>query len=90
MVSNKLRKTIYCFISKIWFYNEVVTIITQNRLKKFPRLNWISRFKTSFFCGAWVAQSVKHPTFDFSSGHDLTVRGFKSRVGLRAVSTEPA
>ena len=23
--------------------------------------------------GAWVAQSVKHPTLDFSSGHDLTV-----------------
>ena len=24
--------------------------------------------------GAWVAQSVKHPTLDFGSGHDLTVR----------------
>ena len=24
--------------------------------------------------GAWVAQSVKHLTLDFSSGHDLTVR----------------
>ena len=22
--------------------------------------------------GTWVAQSVKHPTLDFSSGHDLT------------------
>ena len=24
---------------------------------------------------AWVAQSVKHPTLDFSSGHDLPVKG---------------
>jgi len=23
--------------------------------------------------GTWVAQSVKHPTLDFSSGHDLRV-----------------
>ena len=23
--------------------------------------------------GTWVAQSIKHPTLDFSSGHDLTV-----------------
>ena len=23
--------------------------------------------------GAWVAQSVKHPTLGFASGHDLTV-----------------
>ena len=23
--------------------------------------------------GAWVAQSVKRPTLDFGSGHDLTV-----------------
>ena len=27
--------------------------------------------------GAWVAQSVKHPTLDFSSGHDLMVREFE-------------
>ena len=24
--------------------------------------------------GTWVAQSVKQPTLDFSSGHDLTVQ----------------
>ena len=23
--------------------------------------------------GAWVAQSVKHPTLDFGSGHDLRI-----------------
>ena len=27
--------------------------------------------------GAWVAQSVKHLTLDFSSGHDLMVREIK-------------
>ena len=39
---------------------------------------------------SWVAQSVKHPTLDFASGHDLTVRGFKPWVGLCDDSTEPA
>ena len=29
-------------------------------------------------------------TSDFRSGHDLTVRGFEPRMGLSAVSTEPA
>ena len=37
--------------------------------------------------GAWVAQSVKR--LDFSSGHDLAVRGFQPRVGLCADSSEP-
>ena len=40
--------------------------------------------------GAWVAQSVKHPTPGFSSGPDLTVREFQPRVGLWADSTELA
>ena len=30
--------------------------------------------------GARVAQSVKRPTLDFGSGHDLTVCGFEPRV----------
>ena len=33
--------------------------------------------KNSICRGAWVAQSVKHPTLDLSSGHDLTVRGLE-------------
>ena len=37
--------------------------------------------------GTWVAQLVKRPT---SSGHDLTVRGFKPYIGLSAVSADPA
>ena len=34
-----------------------------------------------------MAQLVKHLTLAFSSGHDLTVRGFKPRFGLCADST---
>ena len=48
-----------------------------NKLKKINR-------------GAWVAQSVECLTPDFSSGHDLTVRGIECHVGLCADSVEPA
>ena len=37
-----------------------------------------------------MAQSVKRPTLDFGSGHDLTVPEFGPRVGLCADSAEPA
>ena len=37
-----------------------------------------------------VAPSVKRPTLDFGSGHDLMVCGFEPHVGLCADSTEPA
>ena len=40
--------------------------------------------------GSWVGQSVKHPTLDFSSGHDLTVREFKPCIRLYAGGMEPA
>ena len=40
--------------------------------------------------GAWVAQSVKHLTLDFSSGQDLVVHETEPHVGLCAISTEPA
>ena len=40
--------------------------------------------------GAGVAQSVEVPTPDFSSGHDLMVRGIKPCVWLCADSVEPA
>ena len=32
--------------------------------------------------GAWVAQSVKRLTLDFSSGHDLTVSEFEPYIRL--------
>ena len=43
--------------------------------------------------GPWVAQSVKCPTLDLGSGHDLTAREFKRcRVGSvqTAESLDPA
>ena len=39
---------------------------------------------------AWVVQSVKCLTLDFSSGHDLAVLEFELRVGLLGGSVEPA
>ena len=38
-------------------------------------------FKTLHFRGTWVAQVVKRRTLDFSSGHDLTVRGIEPTLG---------
>ena len=40
--------------------------------------------------GTWVAQSVKHLTLDFGSGHDLMVCEFEPCVRLCADSEEPA
>ena len=40
-----------------------------------PLLAWKLSFKHDCRKGAWVAQSIKHTTLDFSSGHDLTVHG---------------
>ena len=40
--------------------------------------------------GAWVAQSVEHPSLGFDSGHKLIVRGFKPNIGICAGSVEPA
>ena len=40
--------------------------------------------------GTWVAQSVRRPTLDVSSGPDLTVREFEPHVRLSAVGAEPA
>ena len=38
-----------------------------------------------------MAQSVKHLTLDFGSGHDLMVCEFEPRIGLRAErAAEPA
>ena len=37
--------------------------------------------------GTWVAQSVKHLLLDFSSGHDLVVRGIEPLVWLCTEST---
>ena len=34
--------------------------------------------------GAWVVQLVKHPTLDFTSGHNLVVCGIESHIRLCA------
>ena len=39
--------------------------------------------------GAWGAQSAKHLTLDFGSGHNLVVHEFKPHIGLATVSEEP-
>ena len=36
-----------------------------------------------------VARSVKHPSLDFDSGHDLIVLGIEPQVRLSVESTEP-
>ena len=40
--------------------------------------------------GHRVAQSVRRPTLDFGSGHDLTVREFEPRIGYCTGGWEPA
>ena len=37
-----------------------------------------------------MAQSVKHPTLDFGSGHDCMVCGIEPCIGLCIDSREPA
>ena len=34
---------------------------------------WVLIFRSVILWGAWVAQSVKCPSLDFGSGHDLMV-----------------
>ena len=60
-----------------------------------PLLSWILKhitkvFKKCLYRGAWVAQSVKRPTLDFGSGHDLRVHGIEPRVELCDDSAQPA
>ena len=42
------------------------------------------------YWGAWMAQLVKCPALDLSSGHDLMVHGIEPCTGLCADSVEPA
>ena len=47
-------------------------------------------FKLKNVLGHLMAQSVKRPTLDFSSGHDLAVCEFEPCIKLCADSTESA
>ena len=46
--------------------------------------------QVSTVLGCLGIQSVKHPTLDFGSGHDLTICGFEPHIGPRNDSEEPA
>ena len=37
-----------------------------------------------------MAQLIEYLTLDFSSGHDLMIRGFKPHIGLHSDHTGPA
>ena len=52
-----------------------------------PTQRLISKIYKEHIQGSWVAQSVKKPTLDFSSGHNL-VHGIKSHIRLCADSVE--
>ena len=67
--------------------------IAQNQQQR-ENLNSSQRRKDTFYIenqrwGAWVAQLVKCPTLDFSSGHHLMVHEIKPHIRLYADSTEP-
>ena len=47
-------------------------------------------FKNHMVRGAWVAQSVKHLTVDFGSGHDLKVWFMSSSPASGSILMEPA
>ena len=53
-------------------------------------VQYLAIVKKHRYKGAWVDQSVKLPTLDFSSAHDLMISEFKPCVGLCAGSAEPA
>ena len=50
----------------------------------------VSRTVRKHLWATRAAQSVKRPTLDFDSGHDLMVRGFEPHVGLCTDGVEPA
>ena len=64
-------------------------MIEQEDLPKY-KANLYSEFQfyKAVFRGAWVAHSVRHPTLDFDSGHDLRVVGLSSTSGSK-LSVEP-
>ncbi|KAF0872644.1 MYCD protein, partial [Crocuta crocuta] len=47
-------------------------------------------YKHFYLRGTWLALSVKRQTPDFGSGHNLSVRGFRPRIGPCADGAEPA
>ena len=54
------------------------------------KYHFVLILKACLYWGTWVAQAVKHPALDFSSGHDLMVGEIEPCVGLCADSAKPA
>ena len=74
----------------VWMQLESIMLseISQSEKYKYDFTHmWNLRNKTDG--GTRVAQSVKHPSLDFSSGHDLTVCEIKSLIRLCAKNGEP-
>ena len=69
----------FSFISKYF----LIPLVISSLIHLFFKNVLISR-------GAWVSQSVKHPTLGFSSGHDLMVCEFKPLIRLCADTVESA
>ena len=67
----------------------VISSCSSTSVEKTPLFEWCLHLCKNIK-GTWVAQSVEHPTLDFSSGHDLTVREFNPCVGLCTDSAEPS
>ena len=64
----------YVFVYNCINLSSIIVIVTNNCEKM----------------GAWVVQSVKRPTLDFGSSHDLTVHEFEACIGLHSDGARPA
>ena len=66
-------------------FPKVMRILAKTTFAPFPALTLFvfCGGKSDMPCGGtWVAQMVKHPTLDFSSGHDLRVLRLSSMTAL--------
>ena len=67
------------------------TLLRENKVNLNKRRDIpVYRSEYSILLGRLVAQSVKHPTLNFSSGYDLTACGIKPWVRLHTKSIEPS
>ena len=82
--------------SKSWGWDGYHLLETKGKLKNtaplFPQLFNFVKVPSGFknVRGALATLSVEHPTLDCGSGHDLSVCGFRPRIGLCADGTEAA
>ena len=67
MFINWLLRIVVTLLESVW-----ILFFIWRRLVETSTV-FIQVLKSDTSWGAWVAQSVKRPTLDFGSGHDLTV-----------------